>query len=588
MKEQLKRKYDDFEKKLSSFLFKVDAKNADIRNLQYWVKTLIDGFLQETKNEAYNALNGTEWDKLVVAFFGETNAGKSTIVETFRILLGEKSRNEEMDEKKQNVDGLIIGDGRSDFTQTYKEYDLLINNYPFTLIDVPGIEGNEEIYKKGIEKALSKAHCVFYVQGHNKAPDTKTVEKIKRYLSEWVNVYSIYNVRGACSDYDEEEERELLMTNKRLEVQSEITNTFRSALGDLYKGNISIQALLALCSKANFAPSRTELQNWQDKLERYFGSKEKVYEFSGFDAMIKLLTEKAKNFESEITEANKQKLIALSRRVSRDLEKQTEELKNKFEKLNDQLGSFLKDCIKIFCETKSTIEKDIDKKNDELFNKFRTQLYEIIDGNYDEAKKKIRETEQEFGENFQKEFPKVIKKNISKMNEKLLKKRKSLDAFRDVTFASQYDNVKICTLDADVILEQMDISFEDIFDLVGNIMGGAAVGSLFPGIGNVVGAFAGALLFLLRKLIFDDCGQGKAKAKVKEEIENAKCKTFWRLKGKVIKSVNKELDSTLEKIKEKISEEQMRLGELERLLKNIQKNIKEFTNEINKSEYGKI
>lgn len=36
-----------------------------------------------------------EWDTFVIGFYGETNAGKSTIVETLRILLGEASKQEE-------------------------------------------------------------------------------------------------------------------------------------------------------------------------------------------------------------------------------------------------------------------------------------------------------------------------------------------------------------------------------------------------------------------------------------------------------------------------------------------------------------
>lgn len=37
-----------------------------------------------------------EWDKLTVAFIGETNAGKSTIIESLRILLDEESRQAEL------------------------------------------------------------------------------------------------------------------------------------------------------------------------------------------------------------------------------------------------------------------------------------------------------------------------------------------------------------------------------------------------------------------------------------------------------------------------------------------------------------
>ena len=45
------------------------------------------------------------------------------------------------------VDGIIVGDGRHDFTKIYKEYEMNISGKPFVLIDVPGIEGNEDDYK---------------------------------------------------------------------------------------------------------------------------------------------------------------------------------------------------------------------------------------------------------------------------------------------------------------------------------------------------------------------------------------------------------------------------------------------------------
>lgn len=70
-----------------------------------------------------------------------------------------------MIKKGEGVDGLIVGDGQADFTKVYKEYKLKVKGKPFTLIDVPGIEGNEDDFKDEIKKALTQAHCVFYVQG---------------------------------------------------------------------------------------------------------------------------------------------------------------------------------------------------------------------------------------------------------------------------------------------------------------------------------------------------------------------------------------------------------------------------------------
>ena len=42
-----------------------------------------------------------EWNTFTVAFYGETNAGKSTLIETLRILLGEQ-------QKRQNFARLLV------------------------------------------------------------------------------------------------------------------------------------------------------------------------------------------------------------------------------------------------------------------------------------------------------------------------------------------------------------------------------------------------------------------------------------------------------------------------------------------------
>ena len=215
IKEKVRNEYDRFMTGLKESIMNIErikGENSEFDKIQ---KSFIETIQKQYSIVSHNSsetVNSAIWDHLVIAFFGETNAGKSTIIESLRILYREKPS--QISQIDNNADGLIVGDGRSDFTKVYNEYNLSINGRPFTLIDVPGIEGKEEDFKDEIKKALDKAHCIFYVQGHNKQPDTATAEKIIKYLRDWVNVYSIYNVRGGSGNYDEVEERDTLITDQ--------------------------------------------------------------------------------------------------------------------------------------------------------------------------------------------------------------------------------------------------------------------------------------------------------------------------------------------------------------------------------------
>ena len=67
--------------------------NTDDRffSLQQDYLSLLKDKIRESRYLLDNAMKYQEWDNLVIAFFGMTNAGKSTIIETFRILFDEVS-----------------------------------------------------------------------------------------------------------------------------------------------------------------------------------------------------------------------------------------------------------------------------------------------------------------------------------------------------------------------------------------------------------------------------------------------------------------------------------------------------------------
>lgn len=76
------------------------------RNSFAQLKSETDIILQELDKNA-------EWEALTVALYGETNAGKSTIIETLRILMGEKTKQEQQQKfrqicEKSNLDEYIV------------------------------------------------------------------------------------------------------------------------------------------------------------------------------------------------------------------------------------------------------------------------------------------------------------------------------------------------------------------------------------------------------------------------------------------------------------------------------------------------
>ena len=120
------------------------------------VREMISDFESKATKSALDYKNVAEFDTFTIAFYGETNAGKSTIIESLRIYFGESSKQNSRAEfdkgykafkyyseaffgkivarfmpyLKSNAlkkmidfsDGAIIGDGRADFTQKSQTY----------------------------------------------------------------------------------------------------------------------------------------------------------------------------------------------------------------------------------------------------------------------------------------------------------------------------------------------------------------------------------------------------------------------------------------------------------------------------------
>lgn len=220
--------YNFIDNTVNKILSDLDKKseNEAVQGSKERVLKIVSSFKNQTLDNAISELKkNSEWDKLVIAFYGETNAGKSTLIEALRIYLGENVKTKNMskfNELKQKFGGLSVEKIRKIQENKEKlddqEKTILVSNEQnrktlinrlrlflisfkriflnkevcemieladgaiigdgrpdftrkstsyefddFILIDLPGIEGSEEKVIEEILESVKRAHAVFYV-----------------------------------------------------------------------------------------------------------------------------------------------------------------------------------------------------------------------------------------------------------------------------------------------------------------------------------------------------------------------------------------------------------------------------------------
>ena len=594
MPDNASKKYERFEaryQELSSYLCSIAAKIDAIKTdntKQVGIKRSLLAFLETYIKDSMNKLSeiktSARWDKLVIAFFGETNAGKSTIIETFRILFDE-SRHRAGEEG----DGLIVGDGRSDFTKVYEEYNLKINGKEFILIDVPGIEGQEEDFRDEIKRALNQAHCVFYVQGKNKKPDVKTAEKIKKYLRDWVNVYSIFNVRNNAEYYDESEERETLETEAVRKNEQLIQDTFRGILGNIYKGNITLQALLAMCAYGRFPSTREKLRRSQKKLLGYFGSGDAVLRFSRFDRIMQLVDQKSEHYMDEIVEANKQKLIAQYRKVYQGLVDMMAQQQRDIDRLKERLIRFDVDMNMSFEETIRAIRNRMAYEHTKVFDDFKREVCDVLDDDYnkEDSEKEIQQRAERLFETYTMESKIIVEYEFSRLEEKIRERRRELDNIQIGELHIDISNLEMPNLDE--AFGKMNLNFGDVFGFATTVGGTAlAFNAAIPGFGTLIGAGVGLLLWGGKQLFLGDSKREEAKNEARKRIDEKKRESQSTSLNKQINLIERTLDNEKDRFRQIIRNERSNLQQLSDAIEDAQRQVVAYANHIKNTAYGEI
>ncbi|GAA6991315.1 hypothetical protein HpCHC82_01010 [Helicobacter pylori] len=354
----------------------------------------------ESLKELESLKNNEEWEKFTIAFYGETGAGKSTLIECLRLFFKEPSKMDQQErfkwlyanmknyrgnehaELEKLQDGAIIGDGRSDFTLETKSYTLKHNNQSFVLLDVPGIEGNEKKVKQQISNATKKAHAIFYVT-RTPAPPQKgeegkerTIEKIQKQLDSQTEVYTLFNKPinspRALKDglIDENEKESLKILNEKM----------KAILGKHYEGHQIVSTQVAFYGLSSALLPETDFYKNKQKFLEIFKAEELLLkshfkQLGEFIAGTLLENSRKKIIESNCNKALKviEKLQkAITTTIDREINPTIEEIKNAQLETYSNLD---RSGDKFVSNLRNSVSKEIERfKTD-----FRIEMYERIE-----------------------------------------------------------------------------------------------------------------------------------------------------------------------------------------------------------------
>mgnify|MGYP000443938689 CR=1 FL=1 len=557
---------------------KADSSNEKIDEAKQSTINLIENFRQSRLEKSIEELkNNQEWNDFTIAFYGETNAGKSTIIEALRIYFAENKKvemqnkfrdifdkytpknnelnnlDEEIDklnedknnlivvfQEKENLikseikakkseelekinssifykllsilnfsrlkkqitklsnelkneqnifeknllnlnedlakneiqkkllkdeliylenqlleleDGQIIGDGQSDFTKNISSYKFSQNEQNFNILDVPGIEGNEKIVINEIEKAVKKAHAVFYVTSSSTPPQKGdehkkgTLEKIKEHLGSQTEVYTIFNKRVT----NPMQLNKALVSDDEKDSLKIVDEKINNILKENYAGHKIVSAKIAFLAIAKCLVANSKIYNEKKKFLDKFSTNELI-EKANFDELCNFISDELViNTKQKIKKSNYNKANEILNELIDILDKA---LKNNFEPLYKQLvqevdnaSNNLKNTLR---KSKINLDSVIAKALRDFENDTRKEIYRYIDKNIsdDSFKSKLENLLENNSEKMVEAIPKNIEIQMFKFQSSIIE---SLENFkRRVDLAIQdYQTLDFGSLDSE-------------------------------------------------------------------------------------------------------------------------------------------
>ncbi|WQY13067.1 50S ribosome-binding GTPase [Helicobacter pylori] len=515
---------------LQNIFKNTDNENERLKKFNQEALELFQKLESESLKELESLKNNEEWENFTIAFYGETGAGKSTLIECLRLFFKERSKmdqqerfkrlystyqnNYQNDERnKQAVlnelhslqDGAIIGDGRSDFTLKTRFYSFQYNHQNFILLDVPGIEGDEKKVIDQISNATQKAHAIFYVTKTPTPPQKGeegkrgTIEKIQKQLDSQTEIWAIYNKPinspRALKDglINESEKESLKILNKEM----------KNILGEHYKSYKAVSAQTAFYGLSQALIPGTDFDKKKQKFLKDFKAEELLYQ-SHFKPLAEFIAEALlENSRAKIIQSNCNKALkaieklqkAIVNTIDRQIDPTIREIKNHHQEVCDNLDRSKEKYI-------SNLTNLVFTEIERFKSDFREEMHARIDDDIENEKceeifkNELKQRETKLIENIERRFKECeerfrgsIGKNIEQFEERIkdsliMLERINIDSGFDFSFNidSGIDTMGLFSSIGGLVLLL-------ITPIVGEFALIAGVGLAFVGIGKAVWGF---------------------------------------------------------------------------------------------------
>ena len=458
------------------YIFKRLEEEKQISNIRKEL-LLINHDIEDNKNKTRKKKNdeheilGREIQTILKPKASETKDIEKEIV---RLENEVKKSQRWMDKFRENtkvltpfVDGNIIGDGRSDFTRDSTSYIFNINNFPVSMLDVPGIEGNESLVEQEIDRAVQKTHAVFYVTAKDAPPNEGTLDRIKKHLSDQTEVWAIYNKQITNP---RQLKKKLVSSQDEEKSLDELSTKLKELLGDNYRGTLVVAGLPAFLSQSTCLEPFS-IQYEQQKKYLKDMSREELQKASNLSALeLGLKQDIVGNVEDKIRKSNLNKVRELLNENKKELEIISETYRLLEKDIKKKVDTSKISINNHFIELESVLKRESSRHISKFKSSVTKEVYGHIDQNISNS---------DFKEVFDSEIKGQVNIFEESMKNEVKKAIEKLERDIEKTQTEFLNNVNKITREYENFAEVNNINFDLDFNISNGVNMTALMSTIF-------------------------------------------------------------------------------------------------------------